>query len=265
MTHLADADVLEFTKQVARGAGEVLLEYWGGELTRQIKSGPQDFATEADLAAEKLIVEQLTKEFPDDDIVAEESGKHEVGKSPYTWLVDPLDGTWNFANDVDNFGVMIARAEGDTIVLGVVLNPKKRQLAWARRGSGAYLNNAKVLIESRTNFEAVKPVLEKMPALERAEQMIWLREQLLKDGLIKTYRSASENVLVALRLNQDLHFSTRPGQVWDFAATSLLRAEAGLKVTNFWNQPWLWRDDPGYLAAPEALHQHIFSYLDSAH
>jgi myo-inositol-1(or 4)-monophosphatase len=118
MTH---APPLEFSIEAAKQAGSIVCSYRGKELTRSIKTSARDFATEADVAAENHIITAIQKQFPHDAIVAEESGSHNKKGADYTWIIDPLDGTYNFSVGSDDFGVMIARAHGSVLELAVML------------------------------------------------------------------------------------------------------------------------------------------------
>ncbi len=101
--------------------------------------GPNDLVTDADLAAEETIVAVLRQAFPDHAVIAEEGGGHAEGVE-YRWLVDPLDGTVNFAHGLPLFAVSIACLRGDTPLVGAVLQPLTGELFTARAGAGAFRN-----------------------------------------------------------------------------------------------------------------------------
>lgn len=130
---------LDITLKIARDAGALLMEYYGKLDSRQIFSkGVRDQVTEADLQCEKQIVAQLTKHFPDHSILAEEQ-TNKKGSAPYQWFVDPLDGTNNFAHHHPFFAVSIGVAHQGNLIAGVVYAPYLRELYYALKDGGAYL------------------------------------------------------------------------------------------------------------------------------
>lgn len=246
-------DPQEFAVEVAHEAGEILLRYFGTKLTRNIKTGPHDYATEADVAAEKLIVERITDRFPNDAIVAEESGAQGAGTSGYTWIVDPLDGTRHFAEGREDFAVMITRAHGEGLELAVVWNPKKEVLAVGETGKGAWLNGTRVVLETKVDDDALLSV-------ERDDQ-----ERLRREGYRVRNVGASGNTLIALAGERQALVSSN-GFIWDYAPPALLLAEAGWVVTDFKGRSFRWDGKvvyhrPGIIAAPVELHQQLTAVL----
>lgn len=140
---MSSAEV-EFAVDTAKRAGAVLMKYFGGPLQHHIKSNKDDFYTEADLAAEKVLIGAIKKEFPSDAILSEEAGYLGNPDAEYTWILDPLDGTYNFAHGVTEFGPMMARAHGKELTLAVLFNPAKNELAAASPEIGTLLNGEPV-------------------------------------------------------------------------------------------------------------------------
>ena len=134
---------MEAIKQVglkaAYRAGDVLKKHFGNLAGIQ-KKGIFDLVTQADLDSEKAIISSIRSTFPDHSILAEESGMHS-GNGQSLWIIDPLDGTTNFAHQLGIFSVSIAYAEADRILLGIVFNPVTAELFTAEDGKGACLNN----------------------------------------------------------------------------------------------------------------------------
>src|SRR5207253_3534596 len=111
----------------------------------EAKDSPINLVTEMDRRAEAIIVDRLRREFPDDAILAEESGAS-GGRSGRRWIVDPLDGTTNYAHGVPIFAVSIALEERNRIVLGAIHDPNQRETFVAERGGGAHLNGARLAV-----------------------------------------------------------------------------------------------------------------------
>lgn len=247
-------NTLDFAINIAKDAGQILLSYYGKELTRNIKSDENDYSTEADDASEKYIIEQIQKKFPDDEIVAEESGKHIKDNAEYTWIIDPLDGTSNFANGRDDFGAFIARCKGEVPELVVAFDPVKRKLATAMLGKGTFLNEEKITLKSAEE-------LSENPFGANLE----LHSKLEVLGSSVTNNSAISATLNALE-GQYKGYVCNVGAIWDFVVPALLLSEAGWKVTNFSNTPFVWDGIteyglPGIIAAPTELHNQIAQIL----
>src|SRR2546428_7910308 len=130
---------LEVAVDAATRAGELLRSRFGSLRHIAYKSGPTNLVTEMDGQAEALIVEAIRRRFPDHAVLAEESGAS-GGATPYRWIVDPLDGTTNYAHGVPLFAVSIALEVEGRLELGVVVDPSRDERFTARRGGGAFLN-----------------------------------------------------------------------------------------------------------------------------
>ena len=132
------AQELQIATQAAKEAGTLLNKKFG-HVQQIMKKGEIDLVTEADLKSESVILEIISKHFPDDNILSEEKGSKKQA-STRTWLVDPLDGTTNFAHGFPFFCVSIALQVDHQFVLGVVYNPYVNELFQAAKGLGARLN-----------------------------------------------------------------------------------------------------------------------------
>lgn len=132
--------------ELARAAGEVLRQHYGKAVNVQRK-GAIDLVTDADKASEDLIIAGLREHFPDDAILAEESGGVSA-RSDRRWIVDPLDGTVNFAHGIPHFSVLIALQQAGETVLGVVYDPMRDELFVAEKGAGATLNGEPLHVSS---------------------------------------------------------------------------------------------------------------------
>lgn len=258
---MSTSEILQWTQDIARQAGGVLMEYYGGQLTKSIKTHKHDFATEADVAAEELIINAIQKQFPDDSILAEESGIHTQEGSTATWVIDPLDGTRNFAEGIPHFGVMIARVRNDVTQLGVIYNPVTDMLASTEAGQVTRLNNKLVQLNGASQSRTIVSVFPG-PDAPKSEQ---LKKQLKQDDTYAaSLHSMAANTLAMLKgeyradVINDIY-------TWDFCAPDILLREAGLTVTDFAGKPLSWKNaNSGVVAAPTALHttllQHIASY-----
>ena len=135
---------MDVALEAARAAGGLLMDRW---LTHKEVSykGRADIVTDVDLAAEKAILGLLREEYPDFGILSEESEPIRAD-SDYTWVVDPLDGTRNYANGVPHFCTVVGLARRDEVVVGVTYDPARQELFTAEAGKGAYLNGTPISV-----------------------------------------------------------------------------------------------------------------------
>ncbi len=150
MSDVVDSDrLLELAVALARVAGDKAREMRSGVLSSvETKSSPTDLVTEADAAAEQIIVDGIRSERPHDAIVGEEGSSHD-GTTGITWLVDPIDGTTNFVYGLPAWSVSIAVATAEYTEVGVVYNPVLNELYTAIRGGGASLNGRSVEVTNQ--------------------------------------------------------------------------------------------------------------------
>lgn len=140
--------MLNFAIETAREAGQILLEKFGK--TTVTKKGDIDLVTEADLASEALIVEKIKSYYPRHSILAEEAGNAVIigGENTWKWIIDPLDGTTNYAHGYPCFCVTLALEHDGEIVIGVTFDPTRNELFAAERGKGATLNGKPIHVSA---------------------------------------------------------------------------------------------------------------------
>jgi myo-inositol-1(or 4)-monophosphatase len=150
--------LLNFAIQTARDAGSILADRMGRALQVSNK-GDIDLVTEADLASEKLIIDRIKSHYPRHAILAEESGaidgfKTVPGQTDWRWIVDPLDGTTNYAHGYPCFCVSIALERAGSIEIGVVYDPTRDEVFAAERGQGATLNDRSIHVSAVEDLNA---------------------------------------------------------------------------------------------------------------
>lgn len=147
-------EILDTAVEAAEKAGAFLKGGLGNAKEVEFK-GAIDIVTEMDLGAEEIVVSTIKKRFPKDSILAEESGRAEgEGKgSEVCWIIDPLDGTTNYAHGFPVFNVSIAVERLGEIVVGVVYDPMRDELFTAVKGGGASLNNRKISVSSGSDLD----------------------------------------------------------------------------------------------------------------
>jgi len=145
--------MLNFAIETAREAGQILLERFGRKINVTLK-GDINLVTEADLASEKHIIEKIRSHYPKHSILAEESGEAIIeSASAWKWIIDPLDGTTNYAHGYPCFCVTLALEQNGEIVIGVTFDPTRDELFAAEKGQGATLNNKPIRVSETEELE----------------------------------------------------------------------------------------------------------------
>ena len=241
-----------------KGAG--ILQSYFGKITRINKKGAIDLVTEADLRSEEKVVSTIRAAFPDHTILAEESGLKE-GTPEYRWLVDPLDGTTNFAHQVPIFCISIAFAARDNIRVGIVLNPINGELFTATRDGGAQRNGKPIQVSSTARISDSLLVTGFPYNLrEIFDQIVTRYASCLRaaQGIRRLGSAALDLCYVACgRFEGFWEQNLKP---WDTAAGSLIAAEAGGRVTDFSNQGFQ-VDAKEILATNGQIHDEMLSLL----
>jgi myo-inositol-1(or 4)-monophosphatase len=198
------------------------------------RKGVGDFVSVADHRSEKIIIQELQKARPTFGFITEESGIMEGENTEYTWIVDPLDGTNNFIHGIPHFCITVALKKGDDIIAGVTYDPIKDELFWAEKGAGAYVNQRRLRVTSRTQLDACLVGFGGPYRTSEAIQSCQKRMMALTpvvSGLRRMGAAALDLAYVAAgKLDAFLEESLSP---WDVATGGLLIQEAGGFVTDF--------------------------------
>ncbi|MEO0250214.1 MAG: inositol monophosphatase family protein [candidate division WOR-3 bacterium] len=226
-------NTLDFAVETAKEAGNLLRDHFGRELGVAHKSSSTDLVTDVDLLSEEFITEKIATYYPRHQILAEESG-HKETTSEYRWLIDPLDGTTNYAHGYPFFCVALALEYRGEIVLGVAYDPLRDELFVAERGSGALLNGRPIQM-SRTEKLAESLLATGFPyyvkarpdeSLEYFARFVSTAQAIRRDG------SAVLDLcyLACGRFDGFWELGLKP---WDMAAGALMVEEAGGRVSKF--------------------------------
>lgn len=228
---------LATAEQAARRAGELQLRRLSGSFTVQHK-GEIDLVTEVDRLSEELIVEVLRGAFPETDVIAEENDYGDR-RHPLAWIVDPLDGTTNFAHRLPWFCVSIALEVAGEIGVAALYHPCMDEMFTAVRGGGAFLNGKRINVSATANLKGC--ILASGFPYDRT----WENENNL--ALYSSFTMETQGVrrfgaaaldlayVAAGRLDGFWECKLKP---WDVAAGRLLVEEAGGRVTNYAGEPY---------------------------
>jgi myo-inositol-1(or 4)-monophosphatase len=229
--------VLNFATQIARDAGNLLVQKLG--FAKITSKGDINLVTEADIAAENLIIERIRSHYPQHGILAEESGEAVLvgGKSEWKWIIDPLDGTTNYAHGYPCFCVSIALEHAGELEIGVVYDPMRDEMFAAERGRGATLNDRKIRVSSIDQLSQSMlctgfpyNVRERRDFAREFTKFTMKAQAVRRDG-----SAALDLAYVACgRFDGFWEDGLNP---WDIAAGALLIFEARGRVTNFKDEP----------------------------
>lgn len=221
---------IEVSVEAARRAGEVIKDRFLTDKEIRFK-GRADIVTDVDLAAERIILDLVQSEYPQFSILSEESNPIETG-SPFTWVVDPIDGTRNFAEGIPHFCVVVALAKGSDMVVGVTYDPIKEETFSAEIGRGAMLNGEAISVSSRSEIPDCVLGFDLGYVDDKAATALDMIRSLWPG--FQTMRLMGSSALgmayaAAGRVDLYFHHSLSP---WDSASGLLLAREAGGNVVD---------------------------------
>ncbi len=223
----------------ARRAGEYLRANQSSAVIQQIKSGPNDYATAQDLGAEKLILEMIEQHFPGDAVLSEESHSQQ-DRAERLWIVDPLDGTRNYANGLHHFSVSIGFTYRDDVKVGVVYAPcDGDELFCAERDHGAFLNDQPLQMTTPSQSLATSLIATGFAYYQGAElhPHVEILEKVMNAATdVVRFGSAATDLcyVAAGRFGAYYEAGLKP---WDVAAAGLIVEEAGGVVSTTAGQP----------------------------
>ncbi len=252
---------LDIAVRAARAAGRVLRQKL--DETREIQSkGKRDIVTDADFAADRIVREILRTRAPHDRMLSEEAdaaarqalwNAADQDPSLGLWIVDPLDGTTNYAHHLPLFCVSVALYREGAVQVGAIFDPMRNELFAAERGRGAAVNGRPIGVSAVRRVEDAVVGMEwarAQPLRERATEI--LTRVVLRCTTARTNGSAALSLcyVAAGRLDAYFHLSLAP---WDVAAGALIAEEAGARVTDLAGKPWSVHSQ-SYLLANPRLH-----------
>ena len=219
-------------KATEAGAKE-LVRFFNGDFKITNKEGINNPVTEADYASEKAIFAVIKNDFPDHFILSEEAGEIKMD-SEYKWIIDPIDGTINFANSIPICCVSIGLEYNGKIIMGAVYNPLMNEFYFAQKGFGASLNDKKISVSNKTEV-AKSCLVTGFPYtyLDTPNGPLQVFEKLIRKGVpVRRLGSAAIDLCWVAAGRFD-GFYEHKLQAWDSAAGFLMVEEAGGKVTDF--------------------------------
>jgi myo-inositol-1(or 4)-monophosphatase len=250
---------LQYIESLARQAGAILRAGYQKEHRVGYK-GVIDLVTEVDHQSEEFLLEKIRREFPDDHILAEESGGSKGDN--HQWYIDPLDGTVNYAHNIPIFCVSIAYASNAELSLAVVYDPMRDEMFSAERGKGAHLNGRRLQVSSASDLQRSLlvtgfPYDIQNPKINNLNNFAHFAK--ISQGVRRLGSAALDLCYVATgRFDGYWEMALQP---WDVAAGGLICNEAGGQVTNVFGEPDFISPPQSVLASAPGIHARMLDEL----
>ena len=257
---IINRELIDDALQAVRGAGEIILEAW--DRPRNIRhKGRIDLVTDVDVAVEDSLKKSLGRILPGADFLAEESaGETELKDGP-TWIVDPLDGTTNFAHRIPFVAVSVGLWHGGAVRMGIVHLPVLGEMYWAAQDQGAFLNGEEISVtDTRDLVQALVATGFPYTIKTDVDQVLgYMRRALMATRGVRRCGSAATDLAftAAGRFDAFFEIGLKP---WDTAAGACLIREAGGMVSTMDGQDYL----PGQetiLGSNKVLHEQMIKML----
>jgi len=257
---VAIAALKEVLFEATRESGKIIHSHFQGTFKVENKEGINNLVTEVDKMSETRIIEIIKKHFPSHSIISEEIGELKKD-SPYEWIIDPIDGTVNFAHSIPICCVSIGIKHGDDLLLGTVYNPMMNEMFFAEKGMGATLNGMPISVSKKTDFKKACLVTGfPYKWAYDAQHPIKVFERFILEGLpVRRLGSAAIDLcwVACGRFDGFWEYNLNP---WDLAAGYLIVQEAGGRITNFEGKPYNVFDKET-LATNGLIHEEMLSLI----
>ncbi len=225
----------KLVEPVLKRAGSIVFSYWNKPLQLHMKQ--EGFYTQADIASEQFLIKELGTLLPEATMWAEESGMEASNESGYRWVIDPLDGTTNFAHSIPYFCISVALTYNDIPVFGAIYSPITDELFHAQAGNGAFLNGKPIRVSDSGSvskaiigFGLAYKNSQRVPVVDLAQKMADKAYGVRHLGAV-----ALDLAFVAAGRLDGVVFTNLSW--WDVAAGVLLIQEAGGRVATFEGAP----------------------------
>jgi myo-inositol-1(or 4)-monophosphatase len=230
-------EIKEFISETAKSAGEIIRSHYGCVKDRRIKVDRGDIVTEVDFESESCIINRIRQTFPDHNIISEEAGQIGEDENAYTWFIDPLDGTRNYALGIPLFCVSIALTKNGTAECGVIYDPLHDELFYAARGQGATLNDVPIHVSAEADIEDAIISVSWIRRRANQSQFVEYVDRIARET--SYFRRLGSAALISAYVASGRADVYMQGAInaWDIAAGTVLIEEAGGTVTDFEGKP----------------------------
>jgi myo-inositol-1(or 4)-monophosphatase len=248
---------LEIALEAARAGAKIVRERFGNIPKTRIKSDSETIVTDTDLAAEKAILKVL-RENSDYGIISEESGQSGLTDGPQ-WVVDPLDGTSNFARALPLFAVSVGLVHGSQSIVGVIIDPVLQDEYYAEKGEGAFCNGWKLQMPKFRKDQGINIFLNHGSGTNDKLKCAKVNERLCTDYRIRKLGTTALELCYLAKSSFD-GFICSGDELWDYAAGIVIATEAGCIFTDWHGNPWKRGEEQLLFARPE-VHEELVNIL----
>jgi len=241
------------------GAAE-FLRFFNGSFTISHKEGVNNLVTEADHASDAAIQAVIRKNFPEHSILSEETAE-KVSSTEFKWIIDPIDGTVNFANGIPICCISVALEQNGTVIMGAVYNPVLREFFFAQRGLGATLNDQPIHVSAASRV-LTSCLVTGFPYtyINQPNGPLEVFGRLIREGVpVRRLGSAAIDLCWVAAGRFD-GFYEHQLNAWDSAAGFLVVEEAGGRVTNLSGKPYSLYQ-PGIVATNGRIHDELLEWI----
>ncbi len=259
--------LLETAQEAVKAGSQVLVkehEHFFGDDQRAMgvamKTSPIDLVTNADSQSQEAIIQVIQQKFPDHRILAEEEGADSIGdpESPYRWIIDPLDGTFNFVHGKPNCGPIVCVEENGTLLAGAMELPLMDQRFHGARGMGAFYNDKPVMLRKTKGLSDAILCTNTIRRAQEREDGVWAMTMPFC-GSIENYGCAAEEFGEILRGYNDGAFFNGT-RLWDVSVGVLLIEEAGGKAAYEFEDPEDHRSGLYCVASTEEIYDELYDF-----
>lgn len=242
--------------KATQAAGACMKEFFNTDFKTSNKEGINNLVTEIDTRSEKIIIDHIKADFPNHQILSEECGEI-VQDSEYKWIIDPIDGTVNYANGIPICAVSIGIEKDGEMHMGAVYNPFMQELYFAQRGYGSWLNDRQIHVS--TQSELIKSCMVTgfpYTYLDAPNGPLQVFEKFIRKGIpVRRLGSAAIDLCWVAAGRFDGFYEHKLA-AWDSAAGFIIVEEAGGKVTNLQGDPYN-PYQPGLIATNGLIHNEV--------
>ena len=243
------SSLLKFSLKLAKESARILLKMQDRSKV-VVNKGKGDFALDADIASENHIMARIRKKYPDHDILTEES-KHEHTQSDYLWVIDPLEGTLNYAHKLPVWAVNVGLFYKRKPLIGLIYAPILKELFHAVKGQGAYLNDKRIRVNKETD------IMKSFFAVPAAQ----INEIPISKTIIRGIGCAGIELSYVACGRFGARIKLRAADPYGYGAGSIIVLEAGGKITGMQGEKWVLTSD-GAIASNGILHEKLLKLFN---
>ena len=253
------------TKACMKASRSLIRDFGEIEDLQVSSKGPGDFVTSADKRTEKILIEELQKAHPEYGIITEETGIINKSNSKNRWIIDPIDGTFNFMNGLPQFAISVGYEEENEIKCGVIFNPIMNEMFCAEKGNGAYLNNSRIRVSKKNKINEALVVTGGPKGASKIKDKIFSEYIYVSNNVssVRKFGSAALDMAYVACGRFDGYWQ-REINYWDIAAGVIILKEAGGFV-DFFEEDKNVPLKKNILASNSFIHEELRELIDKKH